>query len=171
MRLFAAIKPDSKTLAALALMQEQMKKQGVYGNYTPLSNIHITLSFIGEYGKPEKVLDAMKSVSFCPFELSLNGTGNFGDLYFAKMHVSDNLISYVKELRTAFDSAEIPYDKKKFTPHITLLRRGSKPPVMQNITVKPVTMTADRVYLMRSDRGCAGMIYTPLGYAAAETDD
>ncbi len=166
MRLFVAVKPDNKTLYALSLIQEQMKRQGVRGNYSPCSNLHITLAFIGEYGDPEKVLDVMKTVKFSPFELSLHGTGNFNDLYFVDMEISENMKAYVSALRVAFDKAGIPYDKKKFTPHITLLRRASKP--VTAVAVKNTRMTADRVYLMRSDRGENGMIYTPLGFAAKD---
>ena len=163
MRLFVACKPDKKVLDALVFMQEQMKKQGVYGNYTPLSNLHITLSFIGEYDRPGKVLEAMKTVEFSPFDISVKGTGNFSDLYYAKMNVPDGLFTYVKDLRAAFDAAGIPYDKKKFTPHITLLRRANKP-VTGNISSAGASMTADRVILMRSERGERGMIYSALGY-------
>ncbi len=168
MRLFVAVKPDNKTLYALSVIQEQMKRQGVRGNYSLCSNLHITLAFIGEYGDPVKVLDVMKTVKFSPFELSLHGTGNFNDLYFADMEISENMKAYVSALRAAFDKAGIPYDKKKFTPHITLLRRASKPVTRDIITVKNTRMTADRIYLMRSDRGENGMIYTPLGFAAKD---
>ena len=139
-----------------------MKKQGVYGNYTPLSNLHLTLAFIGEYDRPGKVLEAMKNVPFSPFDLSVGGIGNFGDLYYAKMNVPDDLFSYVKDLRAAFEKAGIPYDKKRFTPHITLLRRANRP-VDGNISAANTAVTADRVFLMRSDRGERGMIYTAVG--------
>ena len=163
MRLFIAIKPDNKTLLALTGIQEQIKKQGVYGNYTPYRNLHITLAFIGEYHDPKKALEAMKTVPFSPFAVSVKGIGSFGELHYADMEVSDDLKEYVKSLRSALDKAGIPYDKKSFTPHITLLRRASKP-VSHNITVRPVSMTADSVILMKSERGDAGMIYSPLGY-------
>lgn len=167
MRLFIAVKPDRKTLDTLVMMQEKMKKQGVYGNYTSLQNLHITLAFIGDYDKPQKVLEAMKTVRFPPFELSVKGIGSFGELYFADMAVSDNLKEYVTDLRAALDKAGVPYDRKKFTPHITLLRRASKP-VVRNISVQSEPMTADSVLLMRSDRGERGMIYTPVGSVSGE---
>lgn len=167
MRLFIAVKPDRKTLDTLVMMQEKMKKQGVYGNYTSLQNLHITLAFIGEYDKPQKALEAMKTVRFPPFELSVKGIGSFGELYFADMAVSDNLKEYVTDLRAALDKAGVPYDRKKFTPHITLLRRASKP-VVRNISVQSEPMTADSVLLMRSDRGERGMIYTPVGSVSGE---
>ena len=162
MRLFIAIKPDNKTLMTRTGIQEQIKKQGVYGNYTPYPNLHITLAFIGEYPDPKKVLDAMKTVPFSSFALSVKGIGSFGELSYADMEISDNLKEYVKNLRAALDLAGIPYDKKSFTPHVTLIRRASKP-VSRNIQIKPHTAAADRVILMRSDRGAAGMIYTPVG--------
>lgn len=164
MRLFIAVKPDKKTLDSLISLQRQFKSQGVYGNYTPVSNLHITLAFIGEYQYPKKVTDAVKTVPFSPFELSVKGVGHFGELYYADVCVSENMKTYVKELRAALDQAGIPYDKKNFTPHITLLRRASRP-ASAGITEAPVKMTADRVYIMRSDRTPSGMKYTDIGSA------
>lgn len=161
MRLFAAIKPDNKTLLTLENLKEQIKKQGIRGNYTVQSNLHITLAFIGEYPDPSKVLDVMKNVPFSRFSITVNGTGNFGELYYADVSVSENLKTYVKELRQALGDAGIPYDKKCFSPHITLLRRANRP--VAAINVKPVEMKADRVILMRSDRTPSGMVYTPVG--------
>ena len=59
----------------------------------------------------------------------------------------------------------IPFDRKKFSPHITLVRKasfkgGDKIPV----TDAPVgSMMVTRVSLMRSERGKNGMVYTEIG--------
>ena len=63
--------------------QNALYDLGVRGKYTSEENLHLTLAFIGEYPNAEPVLDALSSVTFRPFELSLEGMGRFGDLWWA----------------------------------------------------------------------------------------
>ncbi|MBQ9032127.1 MAG: hypothetical protein IJ106_11850 [Parasporobacterium sp.] len=72
MRLFIAIGLSEEMKEALINVQNQMYDSGVRGNYSPEENLHLTIAFIGDYPDPEMVLDAMETVSFTPFELSLN---------------------------------------------------------------------------------------------------
>ena len=58
--------------------------------------------------------------------------------------------------------ADIPFDRKKFSPHITLIREPSKP-AMPAIEVPEASMTVTEIALMRSERGRNGMIYTEIG--------
>ena len=62
-------------------------------------------------------------------------------------------------MRHALAYDNIPFDRKKFSPHITLLRGGVGVPAL---TVPRAEMVVDHVSLMRSDRGKRGMIYTEL---------
>jgi 2'-5' RNA ligase len=62
--------------------------------------------------------------------------------------------------------AHIPYDKKRFFPHITLIRKAVGP--MQWIQIQKASMTVDSISLMRSDRGKNGMIYTEIDTWEAE---
>jgi 2'-5' RNA ligase len=60
----------------------------------------------------------------------------------------------------------VPFDRKKFSPHITLMRRaGGRLSGMQEEEMASLfgaSMTVDHISLMRSDRGRHGMIYTEL---------
>lgn len=74
-------------------------------------------------------------------------------------------LAFIGEL----DAAGIPYDRKKFSPHITLIRKpeccgtDTAQDILAALTdTKEIRMTADHVSLMRSDRGEHGMIYTEL---------
>ena len=159
MRRFLLLPPLVLSLLLLA------GKGGVRGNYTPLNNLHITLAFIGEYRYPERVLAAMKTVAFEPFHTALSGFGAFDRLYWVGLSGAEKLSAYAARLREALAEAGIPYDKKRFSSHITVLRQADRP--AGAISVKNVELTADRVYLMRSDRGPQGMIYTPVGSVCA----
>ena len=158
MRLFIAIQLDDAMRGALIDMQREMRRQNVQGNYAPPENLHLTLAFIGDYPDPEAVLEVLPD--FAPIELRLSGVGAFGDLWWAGLARSDALDDYVRRLRRALADAAIPFDRKRFSPHITLVRRAAGRPTL---APPAAAMTARRVSLMRSDRSKAGMIYTELG--------
>lgn len=165
MRLFIAIQFDENILDALTDFQDDLKSQGVTGNYTKRENLHITLAFIGDYGNPDEVLDAMEQVEFRPIEMSLDGVGSFGELFWAGLAANPQLVGYVKRLRRTLSEQGIPFDRKRFSPHITLIRKyscrgGREIPVSDP---PKGSMIAAKVSLMRSERGKNGMIYTEIG--------
>ncbi|MBO4920815.1 MAG: RNA 2',3'-cyclic phosphodiesterase [Lachnospiraceae bacterium] len=161
MRLFIAIKLDDNMVASLSEYLDDMRAAGVRGNFTKPENIHITLAFIGEYGNPQDVLDVMEKVDFCPFKISLDRTGDFGELFWAGIADNPELINYVKRLRKGLADAGIPFDRKKFSPHITLVRKPVYKSWYPDKAPKG-SMTVDRISLMKSERGKNGMIYTEI---------
>ena len=165
MRLFIAIQLKENVLDALTDFQDVLKGQGVIGNYTRRENLHITLAFIGDYGNPDEVLCAMEQADFRPIEINLDGVGSFGELFWVGLSDNPQLAGYVKRLRHELSEQGIPFDKKRFSPHITLVRKYSCK-VGKEIPVSDPpkgSMKATRVSLMRSERGKNGMIYTEIG--------
>ncbi len=165
MRLFIAIQFDDRVLDALTGFQSELREQGVKGNFTSEENLHLTLAFIGDYNDPDSVLEAMEASNFRPFDISLDGVGHFGDLFWMGLADNPALHAYVKRLRHCLADAGIPFDKKRFSPHITLIRRaeykyGDEIPVYD---VPEEKMRVENISLMRSDRGKNGMIYTEVG--------
>ena len=143
-------------------IQQEMRRQGVRGNYTNSENLHLTLAFIGDYPDPNYVLDVLDTVSFRPFKLRLEGFGCFGDLWWTGLGKSDSLQALAKQIRHTLSDADIPFDRKKFSPHITLIRRASFV-IRPQIIVPSTEMSVRHFGLFRSDRGKNGMIYTELG--------
>ena len=166
MRLFIAIRLSDAMKDSLIHTQNVLYDRGVRGNYTSEENLHLTLAFIGEYPDFEPVLDALSAVSFRPFELRLEGMGRFGDLWWAGMSDSAPLTAVVRRVRRALAENNIPFDKKRFSPHITLIRKAVGD--MPGTSPEPVSMTVDTISLMRSDRGRNCMIYTELGILEAD---
>ena len=166
MRLFIAIQLNHEMKEALADLQTHMQRLGVRGNFTKRENLHLTLAFIGEYPDPEDVIDVLETIDFQPFQISLEGIGSFGRLWWAGLSGSDELKVLTRSLRRGLAEAGIPYDRKKFSPHITLVRK----PVSRSGTIPEeilsdlpqAQMTVEHISLMRSDRGKNGMIYTEL---------
>lgn len=165
MRLFIAIRFDDEVVDALTRFQGVMKKQGVTGRYTPRENMHLTLAFIGEYSDPDAVLEAMEQVEFRPMQICLEGVGWFDDLFWVGLKENPQLTDYVKKLRHQLAEVGIPFDRKKFSPHITLIRKYACSGGKKSAIPSPPggSMTATEVSLMRSDRGKNGMIYTEVG--------
>ena len=161
MRLFIAINLSPEMKNTLTDAQRAMYHRGVRGNFTPEENLHLTLAFIGEYPSADAVMDALSSVTFTPFDLALDGVGRFGELWWAGLRESAALTAVVRRVRRALAESGIPFDRKRFTPHITLIRKASRDAA--GITIAPITMTVRTVSLMSSRRGRNGMIYTEIG--------
>ena len=189
MRLFIAIQLNDEMKDALTRLQKQLQRQGVRGNFTRRENLHLTLAFIGEYPDPYDVKDIMEAIDFEPFDISLDGMGSFGSLWWMGLNsggngeenasgegrdAGDELKILAKHLRHALADAGIPFDRKKFSPHITLVRKptvrngaaeaGAKPAIPEEVLadLPRASMLVDHISLMRSERGKHGMIYTEL---------
>ena len=163
MRLFVAVQLSEDMRDAICKVQGDLQRMGVRGSYTPRENLHLTLAFVGEYNDPEYVLYVMSGIPFEPYALKLDAMGCFGDLWWAGLEPSVGLHGYVRKLRHALAGAGIPFDRKRFSPHITLLRRASlEMSRLPRISVERIGMIADHASLMRSDRGKRGMIYTEI---------
>ena len=166
MRLFIAIRLSEELKTALCQAQREMEARGIRGKFAPEENLHLTLAFIGDYPEAEPVLDALRTVRFRPFALSLDGIGCFGDLWWAGIRDSAALTAVARRVRRALAENGIPFDRKRFSPHITLIRKASK--AAAGVSVPPAEMTVGALSLMRSDRGRNGMLYTELGTVEAE---
>ena len=161
MRLFIAIQLSDNMKKALVACMHDLKKQGGEGNYVPAQNLHMTLAFIGEYDDPGRVKDVIKSVPLPEFRLCLSEKGNFGNLLWAGVKGSQKLKTYVKDLRAALEQAGIPFDRDKFVPHITLIRRASaKKPYQVNIP--KAEMTVKHALLMKTEQKSGKVIYKEL---------
>ena len=173
MRLFVAVQLDKKMKDALRSVQNEMRRRGVEGNYTRPENLHLTLAFIGDYPDPDTVLEAMEDLRFQPFDLELKGLGSFGELWWAGLEGSGNLEALARQLRRTLAEAAIPFDRKSFRPHVTLIRqaRYRNDPRLDSIAVPQARMTVERISLMLSTRGKNGMIYTELGGVPAASEE
>ena len=70
-------------------------------------------------------------------------------------------------MRRALAEGDIPFDRKRFSPHITLIRKASLDRDLPGVPVPDAGMEIDSIALMRSDRGKRGMIHTEIGRVQA----
>ena len=160
MRLFVAIELSEELKKAAVNVMHALKQGGVKGNYTPAQNLHVTMCFIGEVADSKPIEDALQTVKFKPFKLGFTEPGNFGDLIHIGIRGGQGIHNLASDIRKAFDAAGIDYDKKKFTPHMTIVRKAVGRP--GKIAVPGVDMMVKKVSLMRSDRVDGKMVYTEI---------
>ena len=152
MRLFIAVQLSRELRQAVQDVQNAFRRQGIRGRYSPEENLHITLAFIGEYNDPDEILELMEQIRFRPFTITLDKIGCFDDLWWAGVG----------------ESPDVPYDRKRYRPHITFLRNAV--PVTGQVRPEQIrrrSMTVRRISLMLSTTGKNGSIYTELGSIAA----
>lgn len=160
MRLFIAIRLSEKMKETLMEAMRQLKRRGVQGHYTPVSNLHITICFIGETDELSLIKDAMNRTDFHPFSMSLSEPGNFGNLLWAGVQGERKLTDLSHELKKHLDEARISYDKKEFRPHITLIRKMQGN--IEGFELQQTEMTVEGISLMKSERKKGQMVYTEI---------
>ena len=169
-RLFLAISIEGAMQDSLLEAPASLEVHRCAGTFRSCTPMYLTLAFIGEYGNPDVVMDAISSVSFTPFTIQLDGAGTFHDTLWTGISPNESLSACVRQLRRALAGQGIPYDRKKFSPHITMVRRveiiGSMDKLLQQLPTD--TMDVSEISLLRSDRGKNSMIYTRIGNIAAE---
>ena len=160
MRVFVAITLSDELKKTITGTLHDLKQKGIKGNYVPVQNLHLTLAFIGETDKPGAVKEALKNVSFKPFRLSLSDMGTFGDVLWAGVKGNQGLSAAAKSVRDALDAAGIAYDRQKFVPHITLVRKAAGN--WKQITAPKGEMTVTKISLMKSAVKNGKSIYTEI---------
>ena len=158
MRLFIAIQLSDPMKKALVNMMHELKKQGVEGNYVPAQNLHMTLAFIGEYDDPARIKEVISRVPVPEFRLSLSDMGNFGNILWAGVKGNQKLKAYVKDLRSALDVEGIPYDRDKFVPHITLIRKYTAKRSYK-VSMPKAEMMVKKASLMKSEQKNGKAVY------------
>ena len=135
---------------------------------------HLTPAFLGDVDETRlrHAMDAMDAAGRgCgPVELSCTGLGTFGRkgdftlwLGLASNAALEGLAAHLREELTRWG---VPFDRKKFLPHITLARRARIPGRALDGLPFPATDRAERMMLFKSTLSPDGAEYKPL-YAVA----
>jgi len=197
MRLFLAIKPDRAAEALLG--QALLRIQSVVGpaaaalKWTPASNIHATLHFLGEVNaaRTDRLIEIMRpALREAPFTVSLGGAGAFPPtggprvVWLDVTEGAEGLVNVHAELGIRLSEAGFAVEPRPFTPHLTVARvrdrdRSQVKGLRERLTqVQPVDVSwfVDRVLLFRSDLSGAVPRYedinaTPLRAPLTMTSD
>lgn len=128
-RLFVALRPpeDVRDLLIDAMEGADLKWQDE-------DQLHLTLRFIGEVGRPvaNDVAAALAGIAFPPFELTISGEGRFdhgrrGALW-AGISPKNEVKALAAKVDRACQAAGLGPERRAFHPHVTLARwSGGRP--------------------------------------------
>lgn len=130
-RAFIAVDIGDEIRNTLEALQRTLKKIHSNVRWTSSKNMHLTLAFLGDV--PIAELDRVTSVidRACrgaeAFELNAIGVGTFGKprhprVLWAGIAACPPLTALQQRIGEALLAAEIAYDRKPFSPHLTLGR-------------------------------------------------
>lgn len=164
MRLFVAIPLPQSACQALNRAQMALLNQG-HGHLIPQQNLHLTLSFIGESSNVRDAVTALSAIDFPSFEITVEGIGSFGDLYWAGVRPSSQLDSLQQRITQNLREAGFILESRDFLPHITLCRQYRSPTAPDIGTVQAslgsCTFKVRCLHLMESLRPGGILTYTP----------
>lgn len=100
----------------------------------PVEQMHLTLKFIGEV-EGSRLLDiqgTLSEISQPQFPLCLQGVGTFPPrgtpkVLWAGVHPVENLFTLRKAIEKKLIEIDIPREKQKYSPHLTLARLNNSP--------------------------------------------
>lgn len=90
--------------------------------------LHLTLRFIGEVNRERMrdIDDALAGIDFVPFDLQLEGVGQFGGdkprVLWAGVAPNPELMRLHEQVNLALARAGVPSDTRRYVPHVTLAR-------------------------------------------------
>ncbi|MEL7624987.1 RNA 2',3'-cyclic phosphodiesterase [bioreactor metagenome] len=164
MRLFVAVNFNTKTVARLLALRDELRSCCQRGNFSAPENLHLTLAFLGECNAEQAaaVKAAMDTICFKPFSVSVESVGRFkgkgGDVWWAGVRENEPLLDLQRRLTEKLIAAGFALEKRKYTPHITLGRQ-----VITEISpwmMEPFGETVDKIELMKSERIGGKLRYT-----------
>jgi 2'-5' RNA ligase len=159
MRLFAAVRLSVEMKSALLQCQEEMRRQGVSGNFTRPENLHLTLAFIGETERAAEARRALEGIRLPAFSMALDGIGRFSSLWWAGIGENPSLQELARQAQEQLRAWGFSIERRPFQPHITLVRQAvsSRPIRVQ----PPAALTqVESLSLMCSQRIQGRLVYS-----------
>ncbi|MBR9690322.1 RNA 2',3'-cyclic phosphodiesterase [Candidatus Woesearchaeota archaeon] len=124
MRLFIAIDLSKEAKQELKRLQQELFDDNI--KVSAAKSFHLTLRFLGDVEKPDKIIEALKKVEFSPTKLKLSELGVFPNKNYVRVvwvGIEEN--KKILELHKQIQEALKPFNFKEdfdFKPHLTLGR-------------------------------------------------
>ena len=159
MRLFIAISFTEPIIRSLTRAQDELRLYDKYANYSRRENLHLTLAFIGETHRADRIITVMEKCAASPFTLTVSGCGSFGnDIFWAGIKKNSSLESLALSLQDELRSEGFDIEDRPFVPHITLARQMSDTSSI-HLEIPEISMQADSFSLMESSRAGGKLVY------------
>lgn len=132
-RAFIAIEMGEAVVARVARMQENLRETGARVKWVRRENLHITVKFLGDI-EYEKVSEISKVITgavadIAPFVMTIKGAGSFPGggraprVVWAGMEGDTKSLEEIHgRLNKGLTRFGVPFEKRRFSPHITIGR-------------------------------------------------
>lgn len=163
MRIFIAIRLTEAFKASIMDVQEELREQGVRGNFTRPENLHLTLAFIGETDRIDDIKAAVASVKLDPFVITTGQLDCFNSrsrVLWMGIQGKEKVKALALRLRKALDERDIDHDHGPFQAHITLVRQPTETPL--DIKSEDASMTVREMEVMKSERIDGRLVHTAI---------
>lgn len=164
-RWFLALRPEAAAREALAGLARTFARQRG-GRPVPAERVHLTLAFIGAAPRSfEAALIGLVRGLPPPPALALETIGSFDGrlLWIAPARPSAELDAVVAATRAGLERMGVPFDRKPFVPHLTLVRdarptRGAALEALSALAT-PVRVSRPALHLVESFNDDRGLQY------------
>ena len=164
LRVFFAIFPNQAAQDQLTRQTELLEP--ICGGYkVKKTHRHLTLLFLGNVSihRIEPLQEAMKAISEKEFEISLEVIGYWKKsqiIYMQAKRFPNELFSLVDSIKGKLSEAEFLFDERTFKPHITLIRKATRPARIE--LPQPIQWHVNEWFLVQSKQTNQGINYIPL---------
>ncbi len=164
LRLFIAINLDGAMTDYLLKLQKEIvsSQKNFSGRLVGKENLHLTLAFIGETSRVEDVKKVLGETVFSPFDINLDYVGEFkktGVIYVSVK--GGGLFPLAGDISSRLTKAGFTLEERKYTPHITLIKRTEAVGILPQIKLPPV-MTVREIALKKSGYMGGRLVYTDI---------
>lgn len=174
-RLFIALWPEEAVRQGLAEAGASLHKR-LSGRLTRPETIHLTLVFVGELARERvpELLGELGTVRSPAFNVTFDHVGCWRHnriAYLAPSQPPQALLELVMRLEQSLDRLAMTYDRRPYTPHVTLIRKAEcENPALGRVSgmsdkdiIRPVSWSASRFVLVESVSIPEGVRYDVLG--------
>ena len=163
MRLFVAILLPAAARQQLLKAVEALRVQGS-GNFTKERNLHLTLAFLGQTQNLRAAVRAVHQVQAAALELQFEGVGAFGDLIWAGVKKTPELMALQQQVCMRLREAGFMLETRPFQPHLTLCRKfqtdgGSISYEPVERALRGLISSVSKISLMESVREQGQLVY------------
>ncbi len=167
MRCFVALQPDAAALDRLDRLAAEQHARFPSARRMQRENLHLTLAFIGalDAERARQVAAALAGEQHAPFEWLVDGIGAFAGARVLWVGGTDaRLDAMAQHARDLLDRMNVPFDRKPFVAHVTLLRdlprESARDPARQ--IEPPIPWRAGRPVLLESRADAKALRYLPV---------
>jgi len=166
-RCFVALQPDEAARDRLDQLAREQQARFPAARRMRRENMHLTLAFIGALDAElaQQVAARLAAEPFAPFDWTLDAIGAFAGARVLWAGGSNaQLQALAARARRLLDDLNVPFDRKPFVTHVTLLRNVPREAAREaaHAIVPPIPWHAGAPVLLESRIDVQGLRYTPV---------